>query len=253
MDLKISLNRILKNCSFSVAVLIAAPDHQPFYSLNSQQQFRSASLIKLAIAAYLNANFQSQILHKMIRINDHEIVGGSGILYHLQQRNWLVSDLIDLMLSVSDNTATNVLLDYFGIEKINDWLGSNYPEIELKRYMLTKPLKGENTLNLNSLMNLWQELLADKTSILKMIKLALQNQQNTFKLRADAHFNGFSGTIYNKTGELSQEEHDFARFCYGKRTIDCGVLTHFSQHSQRIQAVRLEQQIGSLLMKYLME
>ena len=49
-----------------------------------------------------------------------ERVGGSGILGHLTPGIYLpLRDLAFLMMSVSDNTATNILIDLVGLENVN--------------------------------------------------------------------------------------------------------------------------------------
>lgn len=45
------------------------------------------------------------------------------------------------MLSVSDNTATNALLNYYNINTINDYLQQNFQNISLSRFLMKKVIK----------------------------------------------------------------------------------------------------------------
>lgn len=253
MELKDSISHILANYQGHAAILIKENSGQTLYALNTTELFRSASLIKLAIAAYLSKNLSTEDLQRTLTIREEQVVVGSGVIYHLKQRKWQLMDLLDLMLSVSDNTATNVLLDYLGIEKVDLWLQQNYPEITLHRPMMSSPLKGENTLTLQSIMQLWQNLLQQSTAASTVILSALRFQDNRGKLRAWEDSSAFLGKAYSKTGELAHEEHDIVHFCLGERAIDCGVLTHFAASTERMSAIKLQQEIGRVVMEWLTE
>jgi beta-lactamase class A len=56
-----------------------------------------------------------------LAVRDDEYCGGSGLLTALSQRNWTLRDLVLLTASVSDNTATNVLIRRIGLERVNAW------------------------------------------------------------------------------------------------------------------------------------
>ena len=74
------------------------------------EEFKSASLIKLAVACYYQAHPQD--LSQIVHVPEDKIVEG-GMLCHLAQRDWQLRDILDLMLSDSDNTATNFLIDQY--------------------------------------------------------------------------------------------------------------------------------------------
>jgi beta-lactamase class A len=64
-------------------------------------------------------------------------VGGSGILQHLTARALAPRDLATLMIALSDNTATNVLIDLVGREAVNDRMQAlHLPNIRLRRKMM---------------------------------------------------------------------------------------------------------------------
>lgn len=53
----------------------------------------------------------------MVHVPEDKIVEG-GMLCHLSQRDWMMRDILDLMLSDSDNTTTNFLIDFIGFAKM---------------------------------------------------------------------------------------------------------------------------------------
>ena len=86
----------------------------------SEEVFPSASVIKIPIL--IECLRQSELgyldLNDMVPIPDK--VGGSGVLQALSPDLKLtIRDLMTLMIIVSDNTATNVLIDLLGMESIN--------------------------------------------------------------------------------------------------------------------------------------
>lgn len=63
----------------------------------------------------------------MVHVPEDKIVEG-GILCHLAQR--------DLMLSDSDNTATNFLIDFIGFAKMAAWFEAEFAHLHLGRYLM---------------------------------------------------------------------------------------------------------------------
>lgn len=88
----------------------------------------TASLIKVAVLveAYLQADEGKLSLRERIELKDSDKVPGSGILtYHFSSGAMLpLRDYIRLMTALSDNTATNVVLDQVGIANVNRRMAS---------------------------------------------------------------------------------------------------------------------------------
>jgi len=92
------------------------------FGINSRETFPTASMIKLPILVELFHQVAAGRLDldepREIRQVDH--VGGSGLLRHLSPGIRLpLRDLAYLMISVSDNTATNLCIDLVGIDAVN--------------------------------------------------------------------------------------------------------------------------------------
>ncbi len=95
---------------------------ETFYH-NADEVMPTASLIKVAvmIEAYLQAEEKKISLRDPITLKQEDKVPGSGILtYHFSEGATLpLRDCVRLMIALSDNTATNLVLDKVGIVNVN--------------------------------------------------------------------------------------------------------------------------------------
>jgi beta-lactamase class A len=94
-------------------------------AVNGDTRFPAASTIKTAvmIEAYHQAAEGTLPLNTRVRLRASDKVGGSGVLNGLADGLELtVRDLIHLMIVVSDNTATNMLVSRLGVKPIDDRL-----------------------------------------------------------------------------------------------------------------------------------
>lgn len=88
----------------------------------ADELFPAASVIKLAImgAVYRQAANGAVRLDEPVELLPEEIVDGSGVLQHLRPGLSLtLADAVELMIIVSDNTATNLVLRRIGTEAVN--------------------------------------------------------------------------------------------------------------------------------------
>jgi beta-lactamase class A len=99
------------------------------YGLRENERVRTASTIKLPIMAgvFAEAAAGRIRLSDEIALHDADKVSGSGILHELSDGVRLpVADVMRLMIVLSDNTATNLILDRIGADAVNaemDMLG----------------------------------------------------------------------------------------------------------------------------------
>src|SRR5207249_1726320 len=90
--------------------------------LGAREQFPSASVIKLAILVELFAQLQEgrASLTEGRGLRETEKVEGSGVLKEMHTPlDLTLDDLARLMIVVSDNTASNMLIDRLTTEAIN--------------------------------------------------------------------------------------------------------------------------------------
>jgi beta-lactamase class A len=94
-------------------------------AINGDVRFPTASAIKTAVMleAYHRVAEGDLALDTPLTLRDADKVGGSGVLNGLADGLVLqVRDLIHLMVVVSDNTATNLLVNRLGTQRIDDRL-----------------------------------------------------------------------------------------------------------------------------------
>jgi len=101
--------------------------------------FPTASAIKLAIVYELfkQAAEKRIDLEEKVTLDRRQAVGGTGVLVEMGTPTLSIRDYAVLMVTLSDNTATNVLIDRLGMDKIvarMQGLGLN--ATKLRRHMM---------------------------------------------------------------------------------------------------------------------
>lgn len=94
-------------------------------AVNADARFPTASTIKIAVMleVYSEAAEGMLSLDDVLTIKDEDRVGGSGVLNGMSPGIAMkVRDLVHLMIVLSDNTATNVLVNRVGTKRIDDRL-----------------------------------------------------------------------------------------------------------------------------------
>jgi beta-lactamase class A len=108
--------------------------------INAREPFPTASAIKIHILTQLLLRGeQGEVdLSERIRIDPSESVFGSGVLAYLDGPLELsLLDIATLMITVSDNTATNICLRMAGLEATNRLLdGLGLPQTRVRRKMM---------------------------------------------------------------------------------------------------------------------
>jgi beta-lactamase class A len=92
-------------------------------SFHADELFPSASVIKIPIMveAYRQAAVGSLSLDELLPVLQDEVTDGSGLLQYLHVGLQLtIADAVELMIAISDNTATNLLLRRLGAASVND-------------------------------------------------------------------------------------------------------------------------------------
>lgn len=123
--MKNELEQIIKNefINFNGKVSVYANDLQGnVLEINSNEQYNAASCIKVFILVELfkQVHFGNKSLEEKLTYNSKNYVNGSGVLQYLTTGLELsVKHIATLMMIISDNIATNIMIDYLGIENIN--------------------------------------------------------------------------------------------------------------------------------------
>src|SRR6266536_2106377 len=109
-----------------VGVALIAPNDAR-YAHNADRRFRAASTVKvpLMVAIYRQIDRGERALDDPYTLRAEDKAPGSGVLLHLHDGLALtLDDLLYLAISISDNTATNVLIDLAGLEAVGETMRS---------------------------------------------------------------------------------------------------------------------------------
>jgi beta-lactamase class A len=122
-----SLRGLSESFSGVLAVAARAEDTGEFLALAPDRVMPTASVIKLAVLAevFRQEHAGSLSLGERIVLDESNRVGGSGVLKDLSPGVALsVLDYATLMIVMSDNSATNVLIDRVGgVDAVNRFVG----------------------------------------------------------------------------------------------------------------------------------
>jgi beta-lactamase class A len=233
--------------TFDAGVFIYNVADNDKFEHNSDKRFSSASIIKLFILNELfNQVKTGEAKLSDVIVFDHNVAVDGGMLHKFSSGASLrLEDLALFMLAVSDNTATNILIDHLGMEKINasiQALGAK--ETVLGRKMLdfeARKAGRDNYTSAAEVGNLLTGFLKEDPRVLDMLSL----QKDRSKLPGNLGFDDaddLEPVIANKTGELPNHYHDAAIFFYATpRPVVAVVLTggvpHLSEGNQFIARI----------------
>lgn len=134
----------------AVGVTLIGPNGDRF-DRNETRQFGAASTVKipLMVEVYRQIDRSERSLGDPYILRDGDKAVGSGVMLYLQDGATLtLNDLIYLMISISDNTATNLLIDMAGMDNINETMRElGMTNSLLGRKMLGRPARGDEQEN----------------------------------------------------------------------------------------------------------
>ncbi len=107
--------------------------------ISEDEKIPGASLMKLPILAVVFRAVKDKkiSLDDMVTIRKSDITGGSGKLKKIKTpRSLTVRELLGLMITVSDNTATNKIISLLGFDYIND----SFKKLGLKHTFLARKM-----------------------------------------------------------------------------------------------------------------
>jgi beta-lactamase class A len=165
-----SINEIDRNLDgvMGVAVLDLSDGHR--YLLHASDVFPQASSIKICVLAelYRQAQQGKLKLTDLYTVNASDLVPDSDIMGGLTPGVTRITlrDLATMMVAVSDNSATNVLIDRVGMNNVNAFLNSlGLHETRLRRKMMDVKAATEGRENVSTpteMMNLLEALYRGK-------------------------------------------------------------------------------------------
>ncbi|MCF7872844.1 MAG: class A beta-lactamase-related serine hydrolase [Candidatus Omnitrophica bacterium] len=210
--------------SGSSSLIIYKPGFLKFeFAYNQDEKIAAASLIKLPIlAAALKAVYEDRIeLDQKVQITSKDITGGSGIFKKIEMPFSLTfKELLSFMIIISDNTATNKVIDILGIDYINkSFLDFNLKDTVLKRKMMDFSSRSKGIENYTSsrdvvriLKKIYYEQLINQ-QFSQFARDLLSRQQYNDRI---AYFLPKEVEVAHKTGLERGVVHD-AGIVYGKK------------------------------------
>lgn len=133
-------NQISKICAeFNGRIGLSAVNLQTEETVcfRAEEIFPTASVIKLPVLLTLMQQVGDGLysLEDPLMLRRSDSLAGSGILQHLTPGLTMpLRDWAFLMMNISDNVATNVLIDHVGLKNVQQWLTDhNYPDVNIHR------------------------------------------------------------------------------------------------------------------------
>lgn len=137
-----SILQIVHETDAVVGVAILDLTDQRAYSLNADAVYPTASTIKIAVLGELYRQHERKSgakLDDLYVVNTKDFADHEGVLQAMTPGVTRLTnrDLAALMVSLSDNAATNILIERVGMQNVNAWLASfNLRDTRLRRRML---------------------------------------------------------------------------------------------------------------------
>jgi beta-lactamase class A len=255
--LEYKIRKIMVRCNGRVSVAVELPSHS--FHIDGDRSYSAASLIKIPILleAFRQAQEGDISLSDMITIPKEGRVGGAGVLVSLSDHLTLtVEDLVTLMIVVSDNTASNLLIERLGSNAIQKLCNT----LKLKHTRLLRKLMDFEALE-KGLDNYTSAL--DIISCLKVLDIGTEYsqtnrkkmlhilQQQQFDTKLPSRMDREKVYIGNKTGELPGVEHDCAIIKFREKTAYIAVL--IDELGENESGKDTIAQIGKLIYDFLIQ
>lgn len=220
MELEKILNNVFIN--FDGKYSIYANDFNGnILKLNSSKKYNAASCIKVYILlAFLKKVYEEKIdINTKINYEQSNYVNGSGVLQYLTPGLELsLKDMATLMMIISDNVATNIMIDYLGIDYINSTikelgllnskLYSKFESCENKVFGETTTEDYGKVFELIANRKLWNESMTDEIiEILKNQKYTEMVGDGIPKIYIDTE-NEFVKNVITKSGKYQSVRND---------------------------------------------
>lgn len=215
MELKVLIKDIIDKSHSDVAVVIKRFKDNSIIMINECMIFPSASTIKLLIMARImkEVKEKKRSLEDKIILRDIDKCDGDGILKEFNEGHiFTLKEVITLMIILSDNTATNILINIIGMDNINN-MGKelNLVNTELRRKMMDSEAVKMGKENVTTAKDLYcildmiynRELIDCEYSDLMLDILKRQQVKGRLDLYLPE-----DTLIAHKTGDLDKLEHD---------------------------------------------
>lgn len=219
-----TIDRVIKNFSGNCAICVKNMNTKKTILYNEDYVFPAASIIKLVVMGEIlhKINMGEITLDDKVIVYDSLITKGDGIIRYLDaDHSFSIRELITLMITVSDNTAANILIDIAKMEDVNKFSGNlGLKNTVLSRKMMDFKAAGLGKENVTCagdicrfLELLYNGKIINEVCCKFMIDILKKQQVNG---RIDMFIPG-SIVLAHKTGTLEKLEHDVG-ILYGNKS-----------------------------------
>jgi beta-lactamase class A len=204
------------------------------FFINADEIMPQASSIKIAVLAdlYLQAQQGKLKLTDDYIVRKDDLVAGSDIMLGLTPgvTRLTARDLATMMVAVSDNSATNVLIDRLGMDKVNSMLqGLGLQGTRLRRKMMDLKAAGEGSENVSTP----REMMTLLETIYRGKLLNKENTEDFFRIlsthKESALLQGLPDDVVaaSKPGELEAVRNDSGIILVKNRPYILCVMTAY--------------------------
>lgn len=220
----------LEAASFHAGVFVRSTDGETLLEHDADAAFPSASVIKVPLVMTLYADAAEGRLDLERQVGAGDRVDGSGVLRDLRDVTTLsLRDLAALTIGLSDNTATNRLIEVVTVERVTarlaDW-GLRKTALRRRMYDFDAAKRGlENVATAGEMVLLLERLVAgecrDRATSDAVLAL-MERCQDDNKMR---RYLGPDAVVPSKSGTLEASRNDVAIFRGPKGTICAAAFT----------------------------
>ena len=244
--LETSIADVDRNLDGVMGVAIEDLSTSERYLLRGDEVFPQASSIKIAVLAelYHQAQQGKLKLTDLYTVNTADLVPDSAIMNGLTPGVTRVTlrDLATMMVAVSDNSATNVLIDRVGMAEVNALLDSlHLTHIRLRRKMMDLKAATEGRENVSTP----EEMMSLLESLYRGKVLDKEHSEDFFKVLSTTKDSWIPGElpeglqIANKPGALEGVRNDSGVVFLPKRAyIICVMTTYLRRERDGEEAIR---------------
>jgi len=227
--LRESIERYLNSLSGDVGFYVKFFDTHEEIKYNERGQFWAASVIKIPILVEFYRQVSEERIDpsERVSVKEENRVDGSGVIKLLDaSTNFTLKDLCTLMIAVSDNSATNELIDFVGWENIGAYMQSlGLGDTTFKHKMQIKAGRGPNLTTAFDIALLLEKLHKKELSYSEEILNMLNETRLRDRIPVLLPNNIF---LPHKTGSLPEAVHDVG-IVYSKRPF---VFTFLSDNQK---------------------
>ncbi len=138
-DLQTNVERVASALRGRLGCVICDGAGERWAAWNAGHRFATASVVKVAVLLALAADVDAGRYRwdQAMPIALENTAGGGGVIRHLTPLPYTLRDLATLMIIVSDNRATNTIIDLVGMDRINAYLScAGWRDTVLARRMM---------------------------------------------------------------------------------------------------------------------